>query len=68
MGPVAIALRALSAWCSPEVIMLHVMQRRDSLSLSIHDLREQALTLVLRSTHSKQLSVGLFRFCFFLAG
>jgi hypothetical protein len=26
------------------------------------------LTLVLRSTHSSQLSVGLFRFCFFLGG
>jgi hypothetical protein len=27
-----------------------------------------ALTLVLRSTHSSQLSVGLLRFCFFLGG
>lgn len=27
-----------------------------------------SLTLVLRSTHSWQLSVGLFRFCFFLGG
>lgn len=26
------------------------------------------LTFVLRSTHSSQLSVGLLRFCFFLAG
>lgn len=26
------------------------------------------LTLVLRSTHSSQLSVGLLRFCFFLGG
>lgn len=27
-----------------------------------------ALTFVLRSTHSSQLSVGLLRFCFFLGG
>jgi hypothetical protein len=44
--------------------MLRVLQRRDL--LSIHNFRERALTLVLRSTHSSQLSVGLFRFCFFL--
>jgi hypothetical protein len=30
--------------------------------------KENALTLVLRSTHSSQLKVGLLRFCFFLGG
>jgi hypothetical protein len=30
--------------------------------------RMDAPTLVLRSTHSSQLSVGLLRFCFFLGG
>lgn len=39
--------------------------------LSAHDMDGAlgaGLTLVLRSTHSSQLSVGLLRFCFFLGG
>ena len=31
-------------------------------------MQRQMLTLVLRSTHSSQLSVGLLRFCFFFGG
>jgi len=43
-----------------------VTLRRFSL---VQPLRQRAaLTLVLRSTHSSQLSVGLLRFCFFLGG
>jgi hypothetical protein len=58
----AITLRALSAIVflhSPGVV--HVAQPPEQL-------RRHALTLVLRSTHSSQLSVGLLRFCFFLSG
>jgi hypothetical protein len=36
--------------------------------LSCIGARAMQLTLVLRSTHSSQLRVGLLRFCFFLGG
>jgi hypothetical protein len=39
----------------------------DHETFSIYN-QKDALTLVLRSTHSSQLSVGLLRFCFFLGG
>lgn len=37
-------------------------------SASISRRKHDAPTLVLRSTHSSQLSVGLLRFCFFFDG
>lgn len=43
-----------------------VTLRRFSLGLPLR--QSDALTLVLRSTHSSQLSVGLLRFCFFFGG
>lgn len=46
-------------------IAMHVIRRRVLATLQ-H--QQHALTLVLRSTHSSQLSVGLLRFCFFLGG
>jgi hypothetical protein len=53
-------------WRSPEVVM-HVTQTSRHLPIASHP-SQPALTLVLRSTHSSQLNVGLLRFCFFLAG
>jgi hypothetical protein len=43
-----------------------VTLRLVSLGLALR--QSDALTLVLRSTHSSQLSVGLLRFCFFFGG
>jgi hypothetical protein len=53
VGPRPVALCAFSGYHD-------VAQRRILLDI--------ALTLVLRSTHSSQLNVGLLRFCFFFGG
>jgi len=60
MWPGAIALRYMfSQRVQPAcAVVVQVLSNR----------ARHALTLVLRSTHSSQLSVGLLRFCFFLGG
>jgi len=46
-------------------VMTHVFPWHEQKQRST---QEQVRTLVLRSTHSSQLKVGLFLFCFFLGG
>jgi hypothetical protein len=64
MRPGAIALRVVSELCSYGV-MTHVFPWREQQQ---RPTQGQERTLVLRSTHSWQLRVGLFLFCFFLGG
>jgi hypothetical protein len=66
--PTAVTLCALSAFA----FFRGCHARHSNIATTSHRIASHpsrpALTLVLRSTHSSQLNVGLLRFCFFLAG
>lgn len=64
MRPAAITLRAASKLRSNEV-MTHEFPWHEQEQRSMQG---QKRTFVLRSTHSSQLKVGLFLFCFFFGG